>query len=82
MIAAYLRGVDAIERLARHARMFLCMVEWSELETPGQDDILRKGLGELGQNVSVLAETMRTCLIEQIEIDSDEITSLWATIQS
>ena len=83
VIAAYLRGVDVIERLARHARdVSLCMVEWSELDTPGEDDMLRKGLGDLGQNVSVLVETIRTCLIEQIEIDSDKITSMWATIQS
>ena len=53
VIAAYLRGVDVIERLARHARdVSLSMVEWSELETPGEDDVLRKGLGDLGKNVS------------------------------
>ena len=83
VIAAYLRGVDVIERLARHARdVSLCMVEWAELETPGEDDVIRNGLTDLGQSVATLVDTMRTCLIEQLEIDSEAVTSLWSTIQS
>ena len=83
VIAAYLRGVDVIERLARHARdVSLSMVEWAELETQGEDAVLREGLSRLGLTVSELVETLRTCLIDQVEIDAETITTQWSTIQT
>ena len=83
VIAAYLRGIDVIERLARHARdVSMTMVEWSQLNTPGEDEPLRDGLTTLGKTVDGLIAMLRICLIDQIEIDAKEVTETWASIQT
>ncbi|MGA0380887.1 MAG: hypothetical protein ACO3NJ_08885, partial [Candidatus Poseidoniaceae archaeon] len=83
VIAAYLRGIDVIERLARHARdVSMTMVEWSQLNTPGEDEPLRDGLTALGKTVDGLIAMLRICLIDQIEIDAKEVTETWASIQT
>jgi len=81
VIAAYLRGIDVIERLARHARdVSLTMVEWGELNTPGKDAPLREGLTALGRTVDGLITALRDCLIEQKEVDACLVTAPWASI--
>lgn len=82
IIAAYLRGVDVIERLARHARdVSLTMVEWSGINTPGEDAPLREELRQLGETVSGLIAALRNCLIREQEVDAELITSTWNSIQ-
>lgn len=83
IIAAYLRGVDVIERLARHARdVSLTMVEWSGINTPGEDAPLREELRQLGETVSGLIAALRNCLIREQEVDAELITSTWNSIQA
>tara|TARA_X000001036_G_C20681248_1_gene805974 strand:- start:1208 stop:1885 length:678 start_codon:yes stop_codon:yes gene_type:complete len=83
VIAAYLRGIDVIERLARHARdVSLTMAEWSDLNTPGEDEPLREGLTALGKTVDGLIAMLRVCLIDQREIDPVAVTESWASIQT
>jgi phosphate uptake regulator len=83
VIAAYLRGIDVIERLARHARdVSLTMSDWASQQSTTDDEVVRTGLEEMGRTVSQLIDVLREHLIKQTEIQPEVITELWGSIQS
>lgn len=83
VIAAYLRGIDVIERLARHARdVSLTMAEWAKQQSTTDDEVVRTGLEDLGKSVSQLIDVLREHLINQTEIQPVIITESWSSIQT
>lgn len=83
VIAAYLRGIDVIERLARHARdVSLTMAEWAKQQSTTDDEVVRTGLEDLGKSVSQLIDVLREHLINQTEIQPAIITESWSSIQT
>lgn len=83
IIACYLRGIDVIERLARHARdianaqdSFNAFSEDSEIPRH-----LAESLTELGQKVFAILKQMEVCLVQQTELPSD-LRNQWLSIQS
>ena len=83
IIACYLRGIDVIERLARHARdianaqdSFKAFSKDSEI--PGH---FAESLTELGQKVFAILKQMEDCLVQQTELPSD-LRNQWLSIQS
>ncbi|MBL6733465.1 MAG: hypothetical protein ISP84_02845 [Candidatus Poseidonia sp.] len=83
VIAAYLRGIDVIERLARHARdVSLTMAEWARQQSTTDDEVVRTGLEDLGRSVSQLIDVLREHLINQTEIQPVIITESWSSIQT
>ncbi len=83
VIAAYLRGIDVIERLARHARdVSLTMAEWAKQQSTTDDEVVRTGLEDLGRSVSQLIDILREHLINQTEIQPVIITESWSSIQT
>lgn len=83
VIAAYLRGIDVIERLARHARdVSLTMAEWARQQSTTDDEVVRTGLEDLGKSVSQLIDVLREHLINQTEIQPVIITESWSSIQT
>lgn len=83
VIAAYLRGIDVIERLARHARdVSLTMAEWARQQSTTDDEVVRTGLEDLGRSVSQLIDVLREHLINQTEIQPAIITESWSSIQT
>jgi len=83
VIAAYLRGIDVIERLARHARdVSLTMADWAKQQSTTDDEVVRAGLEDLGRSVSQLIDVLREHLINQTEIQPVIITESWSSIQT
>lgn len=83
VIAAYLRGIDVIERLARHARdVSLTMADWAKQQSTTDDEVVRTGLENLGRSVSQLVDVLREHLINQTEIQPVIITESWSSIQT
>lgn len=83
VIAAYLRGIDVIERLARHARdVSLTMADWAKQQSTTDDEVVRTGLENLGRSVSQLIDVLREHLINQTEIQPVIITESWSSIQT
>ena len=83
IIACYLRGIDVIERLARHARdianaqdSFKAFSKDSEI--PGH---FAESLTELGQKVFAILNQMEVCLVQQTDLPSD-LRNQWLSIQS
>jgi len=83
IVACYLRGIDVIERLARHARDIANAQD--SFKASSIDSVIPKHLAEslteLGQNVFHLLEQLEICLVQQTELPSD-LKSQWLSIQS
>ena len=83
IVACYLRGIDVIERLARHARDIANAQD--SFKASSIDSVIPKHLAEslteLGQNVFHLLEQLEVCLVQQTELPSD-LKSQWLSIQS
>lgn len=79
IIASYLRGVDVIERLARHARDIAdAQALWHDIEDT--DTPLLSELSSLGHETVGLIEIMRGCLVEQEGVPEELLKEKWITI--
>ena len=79
IIASYLRGVDVIERLARHARD----VADAQAQLNDIKDVNTHLLSEifsLGVETVELIEIMRDCLVEQEGVPEELLKKKWANI--
>ena len=83
IVACYLRGIDVIERLARHARDIANAQDSFKASSVNSviPKHLAESLTELGQNVFHLLEQLEICLVQQTELPSD-LKSQWLSIQS
>ena len=81
IIASYLRGVDVIERLARHARDIAdAQALWHDIEDT--DTPLLSELSSLGHETVGLIEIMRGCLVEQEGVHEELLKEKWITISA
>ena len=79
IIASYLRGVDVIERLARHARDIAdAQALWHDIEDT--DTPLLCELSLLGHESVALIEIMRGCLVDQEGVPEELLKEKWITI--
>mgnify|MGYP006251522161 FL=1 len=79
IIASYLRGVDVIERLARHARDIAdAQALWHDIEDT--DTPLLSELSSLGHETVALIEIMRGCLVDQEGVPEELLKEKWITI--
>lgn len=79
IIASYLRGVDVIERLARHARDIAdAQALWHDIEDT--DTPLLSELSLLGHETVALIEIMRGCLVDQEGVPEELLKEKWITI--
>lgn len=79
IIASYLRGVDVIERLARHARDIAdAQALWHDIEDT--DTPLLSELSSLGHETVALIEIMRDCLVDQEGVPEELLKEKWITI--
>ena len=79
IIASYLRGVDVIERLARHARDIAdAQALWHGIEDT--DTPLLSELSSLGHDTVALIEIMRDCLVNQEGVPEELLKEKWIYI--
>ncbi|MEC8106561.1 MAG: PhoU domain-containing protein [Candidatus Thermoplasmatota archaeon] len=83
IVACYLRGIDVIERLARHARDIANAQDSFNASSEGSEipKHLAESLTELGQKVFTLLEQLEVCLVQQTELPGD-LKDQWLSIQS
>ena len=83
IVACYLRGIDVIERLARHARDIANAQDSFKASSVDSEipQHLAESLTELGQNVFHLLEQLEVCLVQQADLPSD-LKNQWLSIQS
>lgn len=83
IIACYLRCVDVIERLARHARD-IANAQESWYATSAKSEIpvhLVEALSSLGKKVYTLIEQLEVCLIQQTSLP-ENLKESWLDIQA
>lgn len=83
IIACYLRCVDVIERLARHARDIANAQDAWYANSPDADmpEHLTEALTSLGKKVYTIIEQLEVCLIQQTELP-ESLKQQWLEIQA
>lgn len=81
VVAAYLRSVDTIERIVRHARD-IARSDRSLDENAGElpEVIVQSVLG-MHKSMNSLLDTMCTCLTENEDVPIEEVRSSWKNIR-
>ena len=84
MIAAYLRAVDAVERLARHARdVAVTLNDWAKLdkiEAPPHEITGR--LVDMGKTVTDLVDLVEFALLNEAVVDQETAVHAWGAVKS
>ena len=79
IIASYLRGVDVIERLARHARDVAdALAQLNDIKDVNTH--LLSEISSLGFETVELIEIMRNCLVEQEDVPEELLKKRWTKI--
>ncbi len=83
IVACYLRGIDVIERLARHARDIANAQDSFNASSDGAEipEHLARSLTDLGLGVFAILEQLEVCLLQLTELPSG-LKDQWLSIQS
>ena len=81
VVAAYLRAVDTVERLIRHARDIARSDRSIDENADELPEIIVEAVLEMYTNLEKLVTVVANCLTEMEEIPADEVRSIWTSIK-
>lgn len=81
VVAAYLRAVDTVERLIRHARDIARSDRSIDENADELPEIIVEAVLEMYTNLEKLVTVVANCLTGMEEIPADEVRSVWTSIK-
>jgi len=81
IVACYLRAVDTVERLVRHARDIAKSDRSLDENADELPEVIVESVIEMHSSLDKLIDIISSCLIEIIEVPEDEVKALWANVK-
>ncbi len=81
IVACYLRAVDTVERLVRHARDIAKSDRSLDENADELPEVIVESVLEMHSSLDKLIDIISSCLIKIIEVPEDEVKALWANVK-
>ena len=81
IVATYLRSVDTIERLIRHARDIARSDRSLDENAEELPEVIVNSVLEMHKHLNVLLDTINGCLIKGEELPIENVKSAWAVVR-
>ncbi len=81
IVACYLRAVDTVERLVRHARDIAKSDRSLDENADELPEVIVESVLEMHSSLDKLIDIISSCLIKIIEVPEDEVKALWSNVK-